>query len=242
MADELRIVSFGDSVPWGQGLREDEKYDVLVGAALRRSHPRVVLQRLAHSGAIIGAHSVNGTIAKEEVPMARPTILEQCDTFNDFPENVRLVLVNGGINDVDIRTILNPLVPKSILSAKIRSFCGHSMGQLLRMVNAKFHHPECRIIVTGYYMIWSHQSAIPFISDFLRIHGIALASFIEENVIVDAVVDHCRQFYEESTLCFQQTIREIGDPRIVFVEPDSPRKMPCLPPMPSCLGLTTTSR
>ncbi|MDD5542210.1 MAG: hypothetical protein PHX83_03480 [Acidobacteriia bacterium] len=215
---ELRMVSIGDSVAWGQGLRDKEKYDVLVGDTLRRHYSKVTLQRLAHSGAVIGAFSASGPIAKGEVPVARPTLLEQCESFSDSPEKVRLVLLSGGIHDIDIRTILNPLVPRAVLSAKTRAFCGQSMAELLERAKARFKHPHCRIIVTGYYIIWSHHSEIGKLGDFLRIHGIAQPSFIEDQWMGSAVAERCRQFYEESTFCILKAVRDTGDPRIVFVD------------------------
>jgi hypothetical protein len=78
MANVFRIVTLGDSVPWGQGLLESEKCDVLVAEALKQRLPDVVLEpRLAHSGAIIGVNGAGGNVAPGEVPVARPTIIEQ---------------------------------------------------------------------------------------------------------------------------------------------------------------------
>src|SRR5580698_4953428 len=104
MANIQRIVNLGDSVAWGQGLAEADKYDVLVRAAVA---PAAELTRLAHSGATIGTVLIESGPADGEVPVSRPTILDQCNNFTDSPETVDLVLVNGGINDVDLRNILN---------------------------------------------------------------------------------------------------------------------------------------
>jgi hypothetical protein len=123
----LRIVSLGDSIVWGQGLSEADKLDVLVRDALADANPGITLQRLAHSGAVIGVNPVEGSPADGEVPMPQPTIIQQCDSFNDSPVTVDLVLLDGGINDVDVRTILNPFVPLPILIAKARNFCHASM-------------------------------------------------------------------------------------------------------------------
>jgi hypothetical protein len=57
---------------------------------------------------VIGAHPVIGNTANGETPEARPTIIEQCDSFADSPDTVDLVLLNGGINDIGVATILNP--------------------------------------------------------------------------------------------------------------------------------------
>src|SRR5215469_5421303 len=65
----LRIVSLGDSIVWGQGLSEADKFDVLVRDALADANPGITLWRLAHSGAVIGVNPVEGSPADGEVPM-----------------------------------------------------------------------------------------------------------------------------------------------------------------------------
>src|SRR5512143_1544595 len=107
-----RMVALGDSVVWGQGLEPGEKFSSLVQAALDIDSCTL----LAHSGATIGV----GVDTTEppldgEVPTWYPTILQQCAAFTDSPETVDLVIVNGGINDVEVRTILNPLTDSSHL-------------------------------------------------------------------------------------------------------------------------------
>ena len=37
MANDLRMVALGDSVPWGQGLLETQKYDTMVKDAIERN-------------------------------------------------------------------------------------------------------------------------------------------------------------------------------------------------------------
>jgi hypothetical protein len=70
---------------------------------------------LAHSGATIGvgdtetADPVDG-----EVPTSYPTILQQCDLFTGLRDKVDLVLMDGGMNDVDVTTILNPFNPANL--------------------------------------------------------------------------------------------------------------------------------
>jgi hypothetical protein len=60
MANNFRVVTLGDSVTWGQGLLGAEKFDAMAAAALGPNAP----QRLAHSGAVIGAHPVIGNTAR----------------------------------------------------------------------------------------------------------------------------------------------------------------------------------
>ena len=215
----LRIVSLGDSIVWGQGLSEADKFDVLVRDALADANPGITLWRLAHSGAVIGVNPVEGSPADGEVPMPQPTIIQQCDNFNDSPETVDLVLLDGGINDVDVRTILNPFVPFPILIAKTRNFCHASMLVLLRKTVTRFSKPDCKIRVTGYYPIVSAQSHFPSVIDLLGCHGIMAPDFIDKNVLVRAVIDRCEKFFSESTASIEQAVAEAGDARIAYVAP-----------------------
>src|SRR5947199_1451967 len=108
MPDPFRIVCIGDSVVWGQGLLETEKFDSMVREALTRFLSGVTLEKTAHSGAVIGVSGAMGNPAPGEVPESRLSIIEQCDGFTNSPETVDLVLMDGGINDVGVSNILNP--------------------------------------------------------------------------------------------------------------------------------------
>src|SRR5260370_4330752 len=185
MANPFRIVSLGDSVPWGQGLVEAQKYDSVVHGVLHARFPGGAnLKRLAHSGAIIGAIPVLGNPANGEVPVPRPTIVEQCDNFTEDPGAVDLVVVNGGINDVGVATILNPFALVPSLSSKIRTACHDGMLLLLRKLSAKFTKPACKILVTGYYTILSDQSDPLGSRRLLALHGIAPPALIHELYII----------------------------------------------------------
>jgi lysophospholipase L1-like esterase len=213
MAKIQRIASLGDSVPWGQGLLENDKYDVFLATKFGAT-----LHRTAHSGATIGATLIEGGPADGEVPVALPTIHDQCVNFADSPETIDLVLLNGGLNDVDFRTILNPLVPAPILSALTHKFCHDAMLGLLQTVAARFSNPAARIIVTGYYPIISDQSDPPCVLGFLGIHGIAPPPFVEKNFVIEAVIDRCRQFFQESTADLRRAVADAGDARIAYVD------------------------
>jgi hypothetical protein len=208
-----RIASLGDSVPWGQGLLESDKYDVFIAQTFNAT-----LQRKAHSGATIGPTLIEWGPADGEVPVPLPTIHDQCLNFTDSPKTIDLVLLNGGINDVDIRTILNPLVPPPIVSALIQKSCHDAMLDLLGTVAARFSNAAARIIVTGYYPILSDQSDPPSVLDFLGIHGIAPPPFLDTDVVLGAVIARCLQFFEQSTAALQQAVADAGDARVAYVD------------------------
>lgn len=226
MAD-FRMAVLGDSVNWGQGLKEPKKFHSRVKKALSATDSPESSIMLAHSGAIIGA-GVATTHAQidGEVPTSYPTILQQCEFFSDSPETVSLVLVNGGINDIDVRTILNPFTDSSDLQDMILQYCYADMKVLLGEIVNKFTNPAARIVVTSYYPILSDQSHFPLVDLFLAIHGLSIVAFahIAGINVWGKIVKNCDQFSTQSTMMFQQAIDEInraagGPARILFANP-----------------------
>lgn len=219
MANIFRIVTLGDSVSWGQGLLENEKYDVLVADALKQKIADVVLEpRLAHSGAVIGVNGAAGSMAPGEVPEARLTIVEQCDSFTNSPETVDLVLLNGGINDVRVDVILDPLAIVPSLSKRIEVACHEGMLALLRKVSAKFTKPSCKILVTGYYTILSEESDPLAALRLLRMHNISLPERVEEDLgFLNPILRRCEEFFDESTSQLTAAVADAHDGRIQFV-------------------------
>jgi hypothetical protein len=217
MPNNFRIVSMGDSIVWGQGLLPQEKFSTLVQQALLPRFPGgVTLENLAHSGAIIGAGGATGTPQVGEVPASRLSIMEQCDSFADSPDTVDLVLLNGGINDVSVATILNPFVLG--LDARIAHACHDGMLALLNKVTAKFSKPSCKILVIGYYSIMSGKSDPIGITKILSLFGIAVPPFFAQDAdFVNPIINRCEQFFNGSTQQLQQAIADAKDPRAAFV-------------------------
>ena len=235
----FRILTLGDSVPWGQGLLEAEKLDVLVTAALdaKIAGGATLEPRLAHSGAVIGLNPADGNAANGEVPVARPTILEQCDAFANSPETVDLVLLNGGINDVGVANILNPFALLPTLESRVKAACFDAMVVLLNKVRAKFIKPSCKILVTGYYTILSNQSDPLGVHKLLGLHGIATPDFLEDEDLFDPVVDRCEQFFRNSTAQLQAAIAKVNDPRISYIASGFTDDNAVFAPSPLLFGL-----
>lgn len=136
------LVTLGDSVHWGQGLLQAHKLHTLVGSEMRKTQPGLVDHFLAHSGATIG---VGATVKRQrvhgEVPIAYPTILEQVEGFFGAPADATVVLVNGGINDIDIRNITQSrrfCARRSILNTD----SGHREHRFWRIMNTGSGHRE----------------------------------------------------------------------------------------------------
>src|ERR1044071_8534030 len=116
----FEMLVLGDSVMWGQGLREEEKHYTKVREALEREIVcrKVNLRMLAHSEATILPKHKFCPDAPGEVPARRPTINAQVElAVQDYAgagvprESVDLVVVDGCINDVTVARIINFLTP-----------------------------------------------------------------------------------------------------------------------------------
>jgi lysophospholipase L1-like esterase len=226
-----RIAVLGDSVPWGQGLLEVQKVHTLVAQTVSGGAVAFPTTRMmAHSGATIGAGvppqmrpPVHG-----EVPRAHPTILEQCESYPaDEASQVDLVILNGGINDVDIRFILNPFTEAEDLADTAARACGTDLEVLLRKVGARF--PSARVVVTEYYPILSGQSRFSWGLEFLAAAGAPpppvamMASPAAAFSIWDRIVDNCQIFHTASSQAARAAVARVnlGDvqPRFVAVDP-----------------------
>lgn len=219
------LVTLGDSVHWGQGLLHAHKLHTLVGAGMRKTQPDLVDHFLAHSGATIG---VGATVKRRrvhgEVPVPYPTILEQVDGFVGAAADVAAVLVNGGVNDIDIWNILNPAVPTRTLSDLTVEHCYDSMRALLEAVVHRFDNPATAVVVTPYYPILSPRSQPFGIPRLLAHEGLAVPSELDLTVGTNPLVARCLQFWNESTVCLKRAVTEVNagmaTPRIVFADPE----------------------
>ena len=86
----------------------------------------------------------------EEVNTSFPSINEQVQSAaHELGSKIDLVLVDGCINDLNFRTLLNAGIKEPDLTEKTMKFCGKPMRNLLARINEKF--PSAYVIVTGYY-------------------------------------------------------------------------------------------
>lgn len=158
--DPLHMLVLGDSIMWGQGLKETDKFWWRVKGWLKEKTGRDVRERIeAHSGAAIEADSGSDqsfTSSDGEVNLIWPTVNQQVDSAIKYygdPSTVDLVLVNGCINDVGVRNLLDPSTEMNPLAATIREKCGARMERLLRRVTSTFKNAH--VLVTNYYTIIS---------------------------------------------------------------------------------------
>jgi lysophospholipase L1-like esterase len=160
--DPLHMLVLGDSIMWGQGLKTPDKAWWRIKNWLQEKTGRVVRERIeAHSGAAIEATpgSERFTSQDGEVNLLTPTINEQVDAARKYygdPAQVDLILVNGCINDVDVRNLLDAATSLDLLEVSIREKCGGRMQSLLKHITREF--PNAYVVVPSYYRIVSPLS------------------------------------------------------------------------------------
>jgi len=200
------MLVLGDSVTWGQGLLDGQKMHALVRDKLAQTRGPVSCLLLAHSGAVIGVDSGGSQDTCDgEVPTAFPTILQQCAAAPD--SGVDLVILNGGINDIDIRYILNPFTEEDDLADTTTRFCGKDMAVLIDRTLVRF--PAARLVVTSYYPILSPASHVGLLDDFMLALGIPVAPFtrfIDDTFIYERIVSNCELFFAQSTGALQAAV------------------------------------
>lgn len=194
------ILTFGDSVTWGQGLLDEHKFDRIYAGPL-------LLPRSAHSGAIIGASTdTSGQKEYPEIPVPYPSLWQQIAAVTDWTD-VDVVVVNGGINDVSLTRILNPWIASDHISDLTKQFCQGEMTKLLGMLASKLVKPGARIALTGYYPILSGASSFENEKQprlLMEMNGIATSSVVTAKTfdvatLVPQIVANCLMFWKTST-------------------------------------------
>jgi lysophospholipase L1-like esterase len=163
----LNLLVLGDSISWGQGLKDEHKAWYLVKTWLQQNSGREVREHvLAHSGAVIGIPGeVSGAATGVDGELSRgwPSINEQVDdalkAYGD-PRVVDLVIVDGCINDLDSRRLLNAANTPASIRQAAQLKCGTPMEALLTRITTVF--PSAHVVVTGYYPIISEKTANDF--------------------------------------------------------------------------------
>jgi hypothetical protein len=165
---QFNLLVLGDSIPWGQGLKDEHKAWYLVKTWLEDTGGRQVRERIeAHSGAVIGSvgDSAGNPIPPldGEVNRGLPSVNDQIEnalrSYAD-PAKVDLVIVDGCINDLDTRRLLNAAnTPDGILELAQQK-CGPPVEAMLTRITTSF--PNAHVIVTGYYPILSEKTSNDF--------------------------------------------------------------------------------
>jgi lysophospholipase L1-like esterase len=183
------MLVLGDSVMWGQGLREEHKFSYMVrdwlcekrngGQCVDASDVQIHVQ--AHSGATIAKdHSrddlfLRATSPREypgEVNYSNPTIRAQVTlaerryAAESIPAGeVDLILLNGGINDMSASKLIIPRPFARSVKDEAIEYCRDKMKDLLGDVVAKF--PNARLLIPSYFPLVSEETPWDTVLDIL---------------------------------------------------------------------------
>lgn len=154
-ANPYRLAVIGDSVAWGNGLDQEHKYYNLVARWLRTKLGKPVeIIVYAHSGAVISGAS-GESVKDANLNSDGPSLMSQA---KNIPNNVDLILVSGGINDVGIENILDPKTSEDTIRLHSQDIQKYVKGLLMYLVNNI--KPDAKIIVTGYYPLITDDSKL----------------------------------------------------------------------------------
>jgi hypothetical protein len=131
------------------------------------------------------------------------------------------VLMNGGINDVEIQRVFNPMIPQYELELHIRNYCGRDLLAILQQATQKFRN--ARTLVLGYYPALSHLSRPEGVESlYSLVHGVRFAPLFDADLFRYELVEHCLRFWKLSTGLFRSAVasvnREAGSQRAIFVD------------------------
>lgn len=176
----LNVVTFGDSIMWGQGLSEAHKFRNIVAAHIRTLTTRqVTLTNFARSGARIatGPTTSSGTSATlprndgvqplpffdssvaGEIPWSLPSVTAQSATAAVYvnKDNVDLILMNGGGNDVGLSpapgaTSILSTDPTLGVTWATNWTQTHAVDRMTTLLtNTLTMYPNAIVVVVGYY-------------------------------------------------------------------------------------------
>jgi hypothetical protein len=246
---ELLVV--GDSLVWGQGLVEEQKFYYLTKQWLERevfqNTRRVNLKVKAHSGASIDLRSFesDALLAAEigeneffhpEINLSFPSIRAQADAARgergeyENPETVDLIMLTGGVTDIRLSTILNPLKNNDELKSEISAHCDRKMFGLLEHLSSQF--PNALVAVGGYYPFLSkYTPASTIFNSLLEINDVPepLKTLINNRLNRRLLKRYRRKIIERSMIWaihstreFQKAVDRLNQkfdrPRAVFIE------------------------
>lgn len=234
----MKVITLGDSVLWGQGLLDKQKMHVLAARAIADllHETDIEIVHTAHSGAVLCAtdeHRDEPTYRGpnwKEVPQSLPSVREQLESIApQVDEDARLCFLNGGINDINFRTMLDPRADAAALSEldeSIRQSCYVDMRDTIQAVRERL--PNAVIVVLGYYPILSEHTdldvldiAAPLV---FVVFGVGLGVIVS-SVLAPIVVRRMRYFHRRQLSWLRKAVTECHSdsktrgPGVLFAHP-----------------------
>lgn len=229
----FEMLVLGDSIMWGQGLKDEQKFSYKVDRWLRANLPGINVHRhvLAHSGARIKADAVQDAKPPThgEVPNHFPSITAQLASAQNLalplhppldPQSVVLVLLDGGINDFGTKVILNvdPTKGRAWVREQTRQVCVDRMKGLLPQVLQAF--PNAKVVMTNYFQIVSEQSDMVYVWELLRGWEIVGPAFnFASGPLRTKLSDQSLAFHQESTVGFRDVVEEASRQLLANTKP-----------------------
>jgi hypothetical protein len=157
-----------------------------------------------------------------EIPITWPTVAWQVKHQVRNPETVDLVLLSGGINDIGVFEILNPLRDETWLRAAVQFYLAERLGFVLRNVIIP-SFPRASIIITNYFPILSPKSEVVKAEATIRIILPVITALFESLyfIVRNQLPDQCKVFHETSTSSIRGIVKaanSIHNPGIFFAE------------------------
>lgn len=195
----------GDSLVWGQGLEEKDKFYTLTKKWLETEvfagNRPVNLKVKANSGATIYLHEFEAGALKmaeetevkdyhPEVNIGLPTMtkqaelaLEEYEKEGKTPGEVDLVMLTGGITDITVAEVLSSDKSDEQLKEDIVKYCNEAMYVFLE--NSARTFPNALFAVIGYYPLLSDQASTKKVMNtFLELYKFPRAfKFLINNII-----------------------------------------------------------
>jgi lysophospholipase L1-like esterase len=243
--ENFAMLVVGDSLVWGQGLDEKDKFYNLVKNWLQSELGKNVdLKVKAHSGARLNLQEFETKALEEaerdetaeyhpEINLWFPSISAQIAAAQKEyrnPADVKLIMLSGSITDIDTGEILNPFGDNKKLRADITKFCYQEMFQLLERSARAF--PEAQMVVVGYFPILSKDTrtdkmfnAFLELSDFPRplkplANNVIVRQFFK--LLKKKSLRRSRIWFEDSNRCLSSAVARLNDKsgrqRAVFVK------------------------
>ncbi len=243
----FNFLVIGDSVIWGQGLKEEQKFYSLTKAWIEKdvlagSLP-VELKVFAHSGASVkldpkeraaldSANRTGHELVHPEVNVSFPTIEKQirsaAEAYQD-PKSVDLIMVSGGIPDVGVAKIINPFESNERLRERIETYCRLHLKEVL--IDAAGLFPNASFAVIGYYPIITRFTPMKrIVNDILELYNWPLWSKPIVNNPVNRIVyrlwkgkmiKRSKIWFQGSTAAFTEVVNSLnanaGKQRAVFI-------------------------
>ena len=234
--NNFKMVMLGDSVMWGQGLFEPQKIHTHVITELTKLGLAVQPVFLAHSGAIIGEPDVitNKPAIDGEVPVGEPTLFEQIRAAvgtAERDEAVKLVLICGGVNDVDVTRVVN------LRDRNLDKYIEDTFYRKTKLLLERAYHcfPNAVVITCGYYQAFSEESEQTLMLDAIKAMGFSVpllpnsvGEFILEvlgDKITGTLVERCAHFRDSAHDYIRTAMTDItslmpeAESRLFFADP-----------------------